>query len=184
MFQKSNSRLRIESMVYLKTICLGFFISVLLANCKGKDKSDKVEGSGTENIKISYELSIDSLKAVQDDTSKVNWLDGHGWDTVAVNADPADGGKIFEELEKVRFYVIGALAEYNATHRARDTNVPYRVENFLVGRKNSSPLQYTIVAFLNPPATVPPHHEHEEDGEGAPGGHVIPPPPPPPGGRD
>lgn len=97
-------------------------------------------------------------------SEKVNWL--MEWPAILFKCDPDDREKIKEIKRGIRIYARGWLAEENA-----ENGTNYIVEDFDIDRKSKSPLEYTVKAFLNPPA--------RESGSG-PGGHIIPPPPPPP----
>jgi len=160
MFKKLNSWIKIVRLSYLKVSGVAVLFSILLVCCKCQSK-----GGGTPT----------------DPNPRLNWLDVHpGWDTVAFVSDPSDSAGIELEKRQVRVYIRGWLAEYNAEIKAikRDT-VQYQVAEINFARRSTTPLRYTITAFLAPNAH---HHPHDgnDDHHGGPTGHLIPPEPPPP----
>lgn len=170
----------IEFYSHLKVIGCCFLLSFFAASCNQQSNKEMTAEPKViiDSTMLSSEISYDDLKVLVNDTTKVNWLGTTAWDTVSIDANPDVKAEIYMKMEKIRYYLSGAIAEYNMLNRGVDPNVPYEVKEFKYAMKSRSPLQFTIIAFLNPPATKP---EHDHDDRPGPGGHIIPPPPPPPG---
>jgi len=150
MSKKLNSWVKIETIAYLKVVSFGFLFSILVANCNSRDNKEENADSG----------------------EKVNWLPARlGWDTILFDADPNNQEQVAAEKKRIRIYVRGVLAEYNA-----DNSKDYVVEEFNFQEKSRSPLRYIVTASLKPPA-------RSSDSDDGPGVHLIPPAPHPPGGR-
>ncbi len=102
---------------------------------------------------------------------RIDWL--RAWqDPIPFICDPSDAPKIKNLKTKVRIYVRGFLAEFNAE---KGTN--YVVTDFRFDRNDDKNFGYEVSAFLYPPLPDGAGHDDDHD-EG--GGHLIPPPPPPP----
>jgi hypothetical protein len=174
MYLKLSRCTKIKTFAYLKVISFGFLLSVLFANCKNKNQESKQDP-----------VVVTDEEPVPSDSSKINWLDVHdqpGWDEIAFKSNADDRANIEKEKEHIRSYLRGALAEYNTVKAfipgSPNPNAMYKVEKFHFTLKSRTPLKYSVVAFLNPPATRTGH------GENGAGQHLIPPPPPPPPGEN
>lgn len=161
--KKLNSCVGNEIISHVKVIAFAFTFSMLLSNCNNSENRT-TNGDTTKTSPVNQ-------PAPQPDTGeKINWLRDplhrNRWDTIAFSG-PDDSLQIEKEKKRIRIYVRGCLAEYNANNPGAN----YIVEEFSFVRKSSSPLRYTVKAFLNPPARS----------SNDPGGHLIPPEPDPPG---
>jgi len=172
----NSSLTTIGSRYFTHFITGSLFITALIIFSSCKDNEQKKIDTISQNNTGTSEISSDSLRILLSDSTKVNWLDGHGWDTIAIDAHPEDREKIQNEMEKIRYYVQGALSEYNIAFTLHDDSIPYKIKEFRYAVKSTNPFRFTVIAYLTPQAERLPQHEHEN----RPLGHLKPPEPPPP----
>ena len=143
-------------------------IILIMASC-GHDKKVAIR---------SDEISLDSLRIILSDSNNVNWLTHHGWDSIEINAKDGDKEQIQHEMDKVRYYVQGALTLYNNLFVMQDRKIPYKIVAFRYAVVSRNPLRFTMLGILNPQAQkliTDDHHDPDD-----PMGHLKPPEPPPP----
>jgi hypothetical protein len=115
--------------------------------------------------------------------AEINWLDH--WRPIEFVSEPENDAKIQDLKKKVRLYVRGWLAEYDAENGTSHVVKKFKFEKRSHG--NEIPLKYDVYAYIFPDPTENGHNGHTEGGETGeePGGeHLTPPPPPPPGKVD